>query len=84
MRRRDFVSARGPRERVAVVYNGVGEGFRPGATVAETLEKYGIRRPYVLTVSTLKPKKNVAASVRAFARLRERHPDMQHQLVLVG
>ena len=73
-----------PEERVEVVYNGVGSGFRPGAVDESTLAKYGIRRPYVLTVSTLKPKKNVAASVRAFARLVERHPDMPHQLVLVG
>jgi glycosyltransferase involved in cell wall biosynthesis len=71
-------------DRVTVVYNGVGEGFHPGAIDDATLAKYGIRRPYVLTVSTLKPKKNIAASVRAFARLVERHPDMPHQLVLVG
>jgi glycosyltransferase involved in cell wall biosynthesis len=83
--RREVVAHYGVDEsRVRVVYNGVGEGFRPGAADAATLEKYGIRRPYVLTVSTLKPKKNVAASVRAFARLLERHPDMPHQLVLVG
>jgi glycosyltransferase involved in cell wall biosynthesis len=73
-----------PQERVTVVYNGVGEGFRPGAAHEATLAKYGIRRPYILTVSTLKPKKNVAASVRAFARLCARHPDLPHQLVLVG
>lgn len=72
------------RDRITVVYNGVGRGFRPGATDEAVLAKYGIRRPYILTISTLKPKKNVAASVRAFARLRERHPDMPHQLVLVG
>jgi glycosyltransferase involved in cell wall biosynthesis len=73
-----------PPERITVVYNGVGEGFRPGATDESVLEKYGIRRPFLLTVSTLKPKKNVAASVRAFARLRELRPDLPHQLVLVG
>lgn len=73
-----------PADRVTVVYNGAGEGFAPGAADEATLAKYGVRRPYVLTVSTLKPKKNVAASVHAFARLLERHPDMPHQLVLVG
>lgn len=73
-----------PQDRITVVYNGVGEGFRPGAADASVLEKYGIRRPFLLTVSTLKPKKNVAASVRAFARLRELRPELPHQLVLVG
>lgn len=83
--RREIVEHYGvPADRISVVYNGVGTGFRPGAADPATLEKYGIRRPYVLTVSTLKAKKNVAASVRAFSRLRAAHPDMPHQLVLVG
>lgn len=73
-----------PADRVTVVYNGVGAGFRPGMRSDATVENYGIDGPYVLTVSTIKPKKNVVASVRAFARLRERHPDMPHRLVLVG
>jgi glycosyltransferase involved in cell wall biosynthesis len=73
-----------PPERVTVVYNGVGEGFNPGAADPRVLAKYGIRRPYVLTVSTIKPKKNVAAAVRAFAALLTRHPGLPHSLVLVG
>jgi glycosyltransferase involved in cell wall biosynthesis len=73
-----------PPERVTVIYNGVGKGFRPDAIDPKVYEKYCIRRPYVLTVSTLKPKKNVAASVRAFAGLLRQHPDLPHSLVLVG
>lgn len=73
-----------PADRVTVVYNGVGAAFRPDARSAEVLTKYGVKPPYLLTISTIKPKKNVVASVRAFARLRERHPDMPHALVLVG
>lgn len=73
-----------PQDRVTVVYNGVGDSFRPGAANDLVLEKYGLRRPYILTISTIKPKKNVIGSVRAFARLREKHPDMPHQLALVG
>ena len=73
-----------PQDRVTVVYNGVGDSFRPGASSDLALAKYGLRRPYILTISTIKPKKNVLGSVRAFARLRERHPDMPHQLALVG
>lgn len=83
--RDEIVDAYGvPEQRIEVVYNGVGERFRPGGFDEATLTKYGIRRPYVLTVSTLKPKKNVAASVRAFAELLSRHPELLHQLVLVG
>jgi len=71
-------------EKITVVYNGVGAGFRPDAVDPTVYAKYGIERPYVLTISTLKPKKNVAASVRAFARLLERNPELPHSLVLVG
>ncbi len=71
-------------DRITVIHNGVGEGFHPGAANAAVLARYGIRQPFILTISTLKPKKNVAASVRTFAELRRRHPDLPHQLVLVG
>lgn len=73
-----------PAEKITVIYNGVGESFRPEAGDARVLEKYGITPPYALVVSTVKPKKNVAAAVRAFASLRRRRPDMPHSLVLVG
>jgi glycosyltransferase involved in cell wall biosynthesis len=73
-----------PPGRVTVVYNGVGAGFRPDAVDPKVHEKYRIPGPYVLTISTLKPKKNVAAAVRAFADLLGRHPDLPHSLVLVG
>lgn len=83
--KREVVEAyRLPAERVTVVYNGVGDRFRPDAWSPEALASYRVCRPYVLTVSTIKPKKNVIASVRAFARLLARRPDLPHQLVLVG
>ena len=44
------------------------------------LERCGIRRPYLLNVSTLEPRKNQAGLVRAFARARL----VEHQLVVAG
>lgn len=83
--RREVVEYYGvPEERVRVVYNGVGEAFHPSAVDPDVYERYGIRRPYVLTVSTIKPKKNVIASVRAFRALIDRRPNLPHSLVLVG
>jgi glycosyltransferase involved in cell wall biosynthesis len=73
-----------PEERVRVVYNGVGGGFRADAADPRVYEKYGVRLPYVLTVSTIKPKKNVVASVRAYKALLDRRPGLPHSLVLVG
>jgi glycosyltransferase involved in cell wall biosynthesis len=73
-----------PAELVTVIYNGVGPAFHPGAARKEVLERHGIRRPYLVTVATLKPKKNVTTAVRAFYSLVTRNPSLPHQLVLVG
>lgn len=47
------------------------------------LERLGVRAPYVLSVCSHEPRKNLDALIRAFARaVTER--DLPHQLVLVG
>jgi glycosyltransferase involved in cell wall biosynthesis len=69
-------------ERVTVVYDAIGEQFRPGEPDPAVLEKYGVRRPYVLSLCTLRPKKNVGTTVAAFAELKRR--GLPHRLVLVG
>lgn len=61
-----------PPERISVVSPGVAPHFRPHdpaearARVARTL---GIERPYLLTVGTLEPRKNLITLVRAVAAL---------------
>lgn len=71
---------------VRVVPEGVGPRFRPRlphekdpACVAEL----GARPPYVLSVCSLEPRKNLDALIRAFARAKHER-DLPHQLVLVG
>jgi glycosyltransferase involved in cell wall biosynthesis len=49
--------------RVRVAYPGVGEEFRPGG------ERADLGRPYVLSVATLEPRKNLQAAVDARALL---------------
>jgi glycosyltransferase involved in cell wall biosynthesis len=71
-----------PASRIRVVYDAIGEQFHSGEPDAVTLDRYGIRRPYVLSLCTLRPKKNVATTVTAFAELKRR--GLPHQLVLVG
>jgi glycosyltransferase involved in cell wall biosynthesis len=62
-----------PRERVVVAYPGIGEEF--------TLEGPSARRaPYLLTVATLEPRKNLETLVRAFELL----DDMGLRLAVVG
>jgi glycosyltransferase involved in cell wall biosynthesis len=69
-------------ERIRVVYDAIGEQFHPGEPDPALLERYGIDRPYILSLCTLRPKKNVATTVDAFAELKRR--GVEHQLVLVG
>ena len=72
-------------ERVTVVGAGVEPRFRPlpDEAVAPVRAKYGLSEPFVLSVSTLEPRKNFDGLVRAFvqARRRARFP---HHLVIAG
>ncbi|MGZ5299842.1 MAG: glycosyltransferase family 4 protein, partial [Actinomycetota bacterium] len=47
----------------------------------EALERLGVARPYVLSVGTLEPRKNLVRLVRAY---RQVAPDVPHALVLAG
>lgn len=62
-----------PEERVRVAYPGVGGEFRTEGPRAD------LGRPYLLSVATLEPRKNLATLVRAFQLL-----DGQRALALVG
>ena len=52
-----------PRERVVVAHPGIGEPFRADGETAD------LGAPYVLTVATLEPRKNLATLVEAFGLL---------------
>jgi glycosyltransferase involved in cell wall biosynthesis len=65
-----------PEERVAVAYPGVDPRFRPDG------ERADLGGPYVLSVATLEPRKNLPALVEAFSLLRQRHPELT--LALAG
>lgn len=84
--RRDLIELlKVPEDRIAVVYPGVEERFRPeiGAEDATRRARYALERPYVLGVGTLQPRKNYARLIRAFGRLVRAH-DLPHQLVIAG
>jgi glycosyltransferase involved in cell wall biosynthesis len=63
-------------ERVRVAYPGIDARFRPEGDAAD------LGGAYVLAVSTLEPRKNLPALVRAFAELRRRRPELT--LALAG
>lgn len=68
----------------------VPEGIHPlfrrletGERDPATLVRLGVRAPYVLSVCSHEPRKNLDALIRAFSRAVGQH-DLPHQLVLVG
>ena len=75
---------RTPPDKVHVVEEGIEEQFSPveEQEVQLTLEKYLIRRPYLLMVGTLEPRKNHALAFEALARLKA--AGWRHRLVIVG
>jgi hypothetical protein len=82
---RDIVELLGiEEERIAVLPGAAHPSCRPAATeVVEAVRaRHGLIRPYVLTVGTLEPRKNLLTLLRAFDRL---GPDLRdHELVVVG
>jgi glycosyltransferase involved in cell wall biosynthesis len=61
-----------PRERIAVVPNGVSEVFSPSADPAPAKRALGLERPYVLAVSTRIARKNLGVLGLAARALAER------------
>lgn len=67
---------------ILVTSYGVDAGFRPGPPSEELLASVGVRGPYLLTVGTLQPRKNIEALLRASSALRA--GGLEHELVVVG
>ena len=74
-----------PPDKISVVYAGVEPQFhpRPEAEIDAFCAAHGVRRPFVLSVGTIEPRKNVDVLIRAFARLR-REGRYAGSLVIVG
>ncbi len=70
-------------DKVFVVYPGIDKIFRPvGETIADKiLLKHKINKPYILTVGTQEPRKNIDKVIRSFNVIREK---ANIQLVIVG
>jgi glycosyltransferase involved in cell wall biosynthesis len=82
--RRDVVALLGvPEERVVMLPGAPHPACRPPdtAAIARVRARYGIARPYVLTVGTLEPRKNLPMLVAAWREVRKRH---RIDLVIAG
>jgi glycosyltransferase involved in cell wall biosynthesis len=71
-------------EKIAVVYGGVGQQFRPHSAdeVAAARQQLGLPERYVLCVGSLEPRKNLARLLHAWQRVQPRQRGLT--LVLVG
>ena len=75
-----------PEEKIAVTHLGVDERFSPRGDEGERnvlINRYGLMNPYLLSVATREPKKNLSGLLRAYRALNERLTDAP-RLVLVG
>jgi len=74
-------------EKVVVLPYGVASAFRPMPRAAAQRwlhGSFGLRAPFILTVGDLVPRKNHVGLIRAFEKLVRTHPELPHQLVIVG
>ena len=69
---------------IQVTYEAVSEDFHPSSKeqIREITDKFGIMKPYILSVGTLEPRKNLITLLKAYKILREKGHD--YQLVIVG
>lgn len=73
--------------KIRVVYNGYNKEYfkrENSEEVFDVLKKYGLTKPYILYVGRLERKKNTPALIEAFAKLKQRRPELKEKLVLVG
>jgi alpha-1,3-rhamnosyl/mannosyltransferase len=69
-------------QRVDVTPYGVDDRFSPGDPSPEILNTLGVTQPYLFTVGTLQPRKNLETALRAFERLAD--SGAEHHLVVAG
>lgn len=74
-----------PGERIDVVYNGAGDGFRPldESVKQQVRNQYTSGSPYFLFVGSIHPRKNLAGLIRAFVAFRS-SVDTNLKLLVVG
>ena len=73
-----------PEEKVRVVYLGVSDEFRPAddEIINAVLQKYKIKKPFILSIGTQEPRKNIQKLIDAYEKIKQEYPDFS--LVLVG
>lgn len=85
--KRDLIEFLGfPEEKIEVIHNGYNPMFHPDISediITPVLGKHGLRRPFILNLGTLEPRKNQSRLIEAF-NLLCRDEAKEHSLVIVG
>lgn len=73
-----------PQDKIKTIYLAADPDFKNQEIekVNETLEKYKIKKPYVLSVATQEPRKNIQKLIDVFSEIQLRRPELH--LVLTG
>lgn len=72
--------------KITVISNGYSEDFKPIDFHEQTLIRQQVSggAPYYIYIGAIHPRKNVLNILKAFEQMLEAHPDLPHQLVLIG
>jgi glycosyltransferase involved in cell wall biosynthesis len=72
--------------KIDIVYNGVSDYFKPlhPVEIEAIRQKYSNGLPYFICVSSIHPRKNIPALLKAFDQFKQNNPTAPHQLILVG
>ncbi len=73
-------------DKIKVVYPGLYsiKHSKNHADARTILQKYGINKDYILSICTIEPRKNLVSLIKAYELLRDKRPDYDMSLVLVG
>src|SRR4030043_2326280 len=73
-----------PQEKIRVIPLGVSEKFKPqdDDKINEVTQKYKIKKPYILSVATQEPRKNIQKLVDSYEIIHQKYPKLT--LVLTG
>jgi glycosyltransferase involved in cell wall biosynthesis len=86
--RRSIIKAYGLDDRkVEAVPIAVSSAFHPVSrelAISKVQSRFRIRGPFILTVGDLQPRKNQIGLIHAFEELIKSHPNLPHQLAIVG
>jgi len=73
-----------PQEKIRVIYLAVPSRFKPQSEdkINQVLSKYKIKKPFILSVATQEPRKNIQKLIDAFEKINKERDDVN--LVLTG